>query len=78
MLKADGFDKAFLGVASRFGMDEVFAYDYDMVLKILQERDGLCHDDAVEHFHVNIIGAWVGKKTPLFCKTIQHYKGRRR
>ena len=29
MLKADGFDKAFLGVASRFGMDEVFAYDYD-------------------------------------------------
>ena len=66
MLKADGFDKAFLGVASRFGMDEVFAYDYDMVLKILQERDGLCHDDAVEHFHFNIIGAWVGKKTPLF------------
>ena len=68
MLKADGFDKAFLGVASRFGMDEVFAYDYDMVLKILQERDGICHDDAVEHFHVNIIGAWVGKKTPLFVK----------
>ena len=33
MLKADGFDKAFLGVASRFGMDEVFAYDYDMVLR---------------------------------------------
>ena len=51
MLKADGFDKAFLGVASRFGMDEVFAYDYDKVLKILQERDGMCPDEALEYFN---------------------------
>ena len=35
MLKVDGFDKAFLGVASRYGMDDVFAYDYDKVLKTL-------------------------------------------
>jgi hypothetical protein len=68
MLKADGFDKAFLGVASRFGMDEVFAYDYDKVLKILQERDGMGPDEALEYFHYNIIGAWVGDKTPLFVK----------
>ena len=68
MLKADGFDKAFLGVASRFGMDEVLAYDYDKVLKILQERDGRGPDEALEYFHYNIIGAWVGDKTPLFVK----------
>ena len=35
MLKLDGLDKAFLGVASRFGMDQVLAYDYDKVLKII-------------------------------------------
>ena len=68
MWKADGFDKAFLGVASRVGMDEVLAYDYDKVLKILQERDGMCPDEALEYFHDNIIGAWVGDKTPLFVK----------
>ena len=68
MLKLDGLDKAFMGVASRFGMDEVFAYDYDKVLKILQERDGMCPDEALEFFHCNIIGAWVGDKTPLFVK----------
>ena len=68
MLKADGFDKAFLGVASRVGMDEVLAYDYDKGLKILQERDGMCPDEALEYFHYNIIGAWVGDKTPLFVK----------
>ena len=68
MLKADGFDKAFLGVACRFGMDEVFAYDYDKVLKILIERDGMSPDEALEFFHYNIIGAWMGDTTPLFIK----------
>ena len=38
------------------------------VLKILQERDGMCPDEALEFFHYNIIGAWVGDKTPLFVK----------
>ena len=68
MLKTDGFDKAFLGVASRFGMDDVFAYDLDKVLKILIERDGMSPDEAQEWFDYNIIGAWVGDKTPLFVK----------
>ena len=68
MLKADGFDKAFIGVASRFGMDDVFAYDYDLVLKILRERDGMSLDEAIDYFYFNVIGAWVGKKTPLFIK----------
>ena len=68
MLKLDGLDKAFLGVASRFGMDQVLAYDYDKVLKILIERDGMSPDEALEFFHYNIIGAWMGDTTPLFIK----------
>ena len=68
MLKLDGLDKAFLGVASRFGMDQVLAYDYDKVLKILIERDGMSPDEAMEFFHYNIIGAWMGDTTPLFVK----------
>ena len=57
-----------MGVASRFGMDDVFAYDLDKVLKILIERDGMSPDEAQEWFDYNIIGAWVGDKTPLFVK----------
>ena len=68
MLKTDGFDKAFLGVASRFGMDEVFAYDYDKVLKILIEKEGMSPDEAQEWFEYNIKGAWVWDKTPLYVK----------
>ena len=68
MLKADGFDKAFLGVASRFNMEDVFAYDKDECIAILCRRDNMSYDDAVEFFEVNVLGAWVGKKTPLFLK----------
>ena len=74
MLKADGFDKAFLGVASRFNMEDVFAYDLDKVLKILIERDGMSPDEALEFFQYNIIGAWVGDKTPLFVKRYDSIK----
>ena len=28
----------------------------------------MSYDDAVEFFEVNVLGAWVGKKTPLFLK----------
>ena len=41
MLKADGFDKAFLGVAQRFGMEDVIAYDKDECIAILCRRDGM-------------------------------------
>tara|TARA_B100000886_G_scaffold103384_1_gene68718 strand:+ start:1144 stop:1392 length:249 start_codon:yes stop_codon:yes gene_type:complete len=68
MLKADGFDKAFLGVASRFNMEDVFAYDMDECIAILCRRDNMSYEDAIEFFHYNVLGAWVGKKTPLFLK----------
>ena len=28
----------------------------------------MCFDEVLEFFHYNIIGAWVGDKTPLFVK----------
>ncbi len=71
MLKADGLDKAFMGVASRFGMDDVFAYDKDECIKATTMwRDGMSYEEAFEFFNYNVIGAWVGEKTPLFCKKI--------
>jgi len=28
----------------------------------------MSYEDAIEFFHYNVLGAWVGKKTPLFLK----------
>ena len=68
MLKADGFDKAFLGVAQRFGQEDILAYDKDECIAILCRRDGMTYEEALEFFNYNVIGAWVGEKTPLFVK----------
>lgn len=66
MMKADGFDEAILGVAQRCGQPEIIAYDTEKILEILQARDGMTAEEAVEYFEFNIAGAWVGEETPIF------------
>lgn len=65
------YEDAFIGVAHRYGMESVVAYDYDKIISILQERDKMTYDIAVEHFDFNIIGSWVGDRTPLFIEKCQ-------
>jgi hypothetical protein len=64
---ADGFDDAIVGIGERF--NSVFVvYDYDKVIATLVERDGMSHEDAVEWYEFNILGAWVGEGTPCFVR----------
>ena len=70
MLLADGFEKAFMGIAiPNANSEEVAVYDYYKCIEILKERDGMSEDDAVEFFYYNVVGAYVGKYTPIFYKT---------
>ena len=67
LLLLDDLDEAFLGVITRFGLNEpVAVYDYDIIMELLIERDGMEPVEADEHFSFNIIGAWVGDQTPFF------------
>ena len=66
---ADGFEDCILGVANRFGMEPVVAYDYDKCINVLVQRDGMTYDEAVEFFEFNVTGAWVGNGTPVFVST---------
>jgi hypothetical protein len=69
VLLADGFEDAFIGIASRFGwIEPVAVYDFNKCIEIIM---GDCGDDcdfegALEYFHYNVIGAWVGEQTPIF------------
>jgi hypothetical protein len=49
----------------RFGQEPVAAYDYETVIAV-NEADGMTHDEAVEWFLYNQLGAWVGDYTPCF------------
>jgi len=64
-LTADGFEGAFIGICRRFGQESLAAYDYEKCIDIISED--MTHDEAVEYFDFNVIGAWVGEGTPVFC-----------
>lgn len=64
----DGLDAAIIGVMDRFGTPSVVLYDVDKVIGLLMDRDGMSHEEAVEFFEFNIIGAFVGETTPAFAR----------
>ena len=71
----DEYEDAIIGIAHRCGSDMIVAYDYDKVLESLAERFKEAgsedpHMDALEFFNHNIIGSWVGDKTPIFIQTL--------
>lgn len=68
LLLADGFDDAILGICHSFGKESVVCYDQRKVLDILISQ-GMTEEEAIEYFDYNIIGAYVGEKTPCFLET---------
>tara|TARA_R110000823_G_scaffold189138_1_gene321028 strand:- start:144 stop:383 length:240 start_codon:yes stop_codon:yes gene_type:complete len=71
MLKADGFNDAIIGVGSRCGKDDILVYDNDKIISILMKKDGMTFEEALEYFHFNILGSWVGEGTPMFLRKIE-------
>ena len=70
-MKADGFDDCVIGVCHRYGGPLILAYDEEKVIKKLMKRDKMTKKDALEFYTYNIIGAWVGRKTPVFIERIK-------
>jgi hypothetical protein len=79
-LLCDGFDEAIIGMAERINLGPVIAYDVEKIIEILMKdmevepddlKDGRTEEEvkremAYEHYNFNIIGAWMGKFTPIF------------
>ena len=61
-LKADGFDDAVIGLEEN---EMRLIYSVSKCIKIL--NIDMSTDDALEHFTYNVSGAYVGKKTPIWC-----------
>jgi hypothetical protein len=67
-LLADGFEEAFIGMARRIGGGEVAVYDYDECVAVLMRRDKMTYEEALDYFEYNVVGAFMGPKTPLFVE----------
>ena len=66
-LSEEEFDEAIIGVSERIGDEPVVAYDTTKIVEILSRS--MTVDEAYEYFEFNILGAYVGKKTPVFITT---------
>ncbi len=66
ILLADGFEDALIGYAQRCGQPPLAVYDRRRCIDVLVERDGMTYEEAEEYFEFNVVGAWVGERTPLF------------
>jgi hypothetical protein len=67
-LSEEEFDEAIIGVSERIGDEPVVAYDTTKIVEILSRS--MTVDEAYEYFEFNILGAYVGQKTPVFITTV--------
>lgn len=65
VLLCDGFDDAIIGFSQRMNEPLLAVYSYDKMTEVLIERDGMTYEDATEYLDFNVVGAWVGEKTPI-------------
>ena len=63
-LLADGFDQSLVGVTQ--GVNPVAIYDVNLMVNHLVAQHEMTEEDAVEHLEFNVVGAYVGEKTPMY------------
>ena len=62
----EGLEEALVGFSSRFAEGPLATYDIKKVIDIFMNRDGMTFEDANEYFEYNVLGSWVGDRTPVF------------
>ncbi len=66
MMTADGFDEAIIGSITSYGRGETVLYSTQKIIEVMMGRDGMSPDEALEYFHVNILGSYNGDGMPAF------------
>ena len=59
------YDSCIVGLVERAGSAPCVCYDVNKVIKCLTDG-GMTEEEAYEFFDYNIIGAYMGEKTPAF------------
>ena len=74
LLKADGFDKAIIGIGRKKGSEDSLVYSYDKCVEILIERDEMDYDSAIEFMEFNVVDAYIGEATPIFVQSEEGFQ----
>jgi hypothetical protein len=74
-LKMTGYDEAVIGIGEAWVCGEgggseraaVLIYDYQKILKMLTDDEGMDEEEAEEYISFNMMGAYIGPYTPIFA-----------
>ena len=70
-LSESEYDEAIIGVAHRIGQEDVIAYDYNKLCEIVQKNmNNADIMEVMEYVEFNIMGAYVGERTPIFVDVV--------
>lgn len=61
----DGFNDAIIGIVEEFGNGPRILYSRDKILEILQNRDEMSFQDAIDFYDFNILGMYAGEQNPV-------------
>lgn len=71
MMKVDGLDNAIIGIGMRSGEDDILVYSFEKSIKEFMKCNDWTYEEALEWMDYNVLGAYVGKTTPIFVRNIQ-------
>lgn len=74
IILADGFEDAYMGLATQYTKTPLALYDRNKCIDILVNRDGMSEEEAEEYFQYNVEVAWVGDNTPMFLQPLNFTK----
>ena len=63
------FDAAIIGVVHQCN-NTLVCYSQPAVVGLLQVESEMSEEEALEYFYFNIVGAYVGEKTPVFLEVL--------
>jgi len=67
MMIADGFDEAIIGYCyDMVAAEDRVIYSFNKCVDIL--KHDMNEEEAIEYMEYNVLGAYMGKKTPLFMR----------
>jgi hypothetical protein len=64
-------EDALIGFTQTFDGNVVALYDYDKIISIYMDGDGMTYEEAVECCDFNVLGGYVGAKSPMVANLIE-------
>ena len=65
LIRYDDYKEAELGIGQRCSFDDVMVYDYHALIVCIMKKDNMTYSEAVEWIEYNILGGYLGKRTPI-------------